>query len=126
MTLGEAAQRLGVGKDVARRWCKNGRLPAVRRGLWWQVDREGIERVIGDTGAEPVQVRETLGESCEQVDREELECTVEDTGGEPVQVEESREESCERVDREELECTVEDTGADPVQVGDRQEESCEP
>ncbi len=49
LTLGEAAERLGISKDQARRWCKSGRLPAVRHGLWWRVDRDGFERMIEGT-----------------------------------------------------------------------------
>jgi succinoglycan biosynthesis transport protein ExoP len=49
LTLGEAAARLGISRDQARRWCKNGRLPAVRKGLWWRVDRDGFERMLEDT-----------------------------------------------------------------------------
>ena len=49
LTLSEAGERLGISKDRARRWCKSGRLPAVRKGLWWRVDREGLERMIEDT-----------------------------------------------------------------------------
>jgi len=46
LTLSEAGERLGIGKDRAHRWCKDGRLPAARKGLWWRVDREGLERMI--------------------------------------------------------------------------------
>jgi len=46
LTLGEAADRLGVGEDVVRRWCKSGRLPAIKKGLRWQVDRDGLERMV--------------------------------------------------------------------------------
>jgi excisionase family DNA binding protein len=125
LTLGEAAERLGVGKEVARRWCKNGRLSAIRKGLWWRVDREVLERMIEDTDAEPVQVREAWGESRDWVDREALECTAEDAGAEPVEVKESREESRGRVDQEELDRTAADAGADLVRVGEPQEEDRE-
>ncbi|MDY7080685.1 MAG: polysaccharide biosynthesis tyrosine autokinase [Chloroflexota bacterium] len=49
LTLGEAAARLGISKDQARRWCKSGRLPAVRKGLRWQVDPDGLKRMLADT-----------------------------------------------------------------------------
>jgi succinoglycan biosynthesis transport protein ExoP len=49
LTLGEAAARLGISKDQARQWCESGRLPAVKKGLWWRVDRDGFERIIEDT-----------------------------------------------------------------------------
>lgn len=48
LTLGEAAQRLGIGGDQARRWRQSGRLQAVRRGLRWWVDPSEIERVLED------------------------------------------------------------------------------
>jgi succinoglycan biosynthesis transport protein ExoP len=125
ITLAEAAGHLGVGKDVARRWCKNGRLPAVRKGLWWRVNREGLERMIEDTGAEPVQVREAWGENDEQGDQEALECTAEDSIVDPVQVREAWGESRDWVDREAFECTVEDAVAEPVEVKESREESRE-
>lgn len=49
LTLGEAAARLGISKDQARRWCKSGRLPAVRKGLWWRVDAAKLKRMLEDT-----------------------------------------------------------------------------
>lgn len=50
LTLSEAAARLGIGKDQTRRWCKSGRLPAVRKWLlWWRIDPDEIERMLEDT-----------------------------------------------------------------------------
>ncbi|RLC81789.1 MAG: hypothetical protein DRJ03_10315 [Chloroflexi bacterium] len=50
LTLGEAAARLGVSKDQARRWCKSGRLPATKKWqLWWRIDPGGLERMLEDT-----------------------------------------------------------------------------
>jgi succinoglycan biosynthesis transport protein ExoP len=49
LTLGEAAKRLGISKDQARRWCKSGRLPAVKRRLRWWVDPVEIKRMLEDT-----------------------------------------------------------------------------
>jgi len=46
LTLSEAAERLGVSADQARRWCKSGRLSAVRHGFEWWVDRDGLERML--------------------------------------------------------------------------------
>ena len=46
LTLKDAAECLGISKDRARRWCKIGRVPAVKKGLRWQVNRDGLERVI--------------------------------------------------------------------------------
>jgi succinoglycan biosynthesis transport protein ExoP len=48
LTLSEAAERLGISKDQARRWCKSGRLPAARKGLQWQVDPGELKRTLGD------------------------------------------------------------------------------
>jgi capsular exopolysaccharide synthesis family protein len=46
LTVGEAAERLGVSQAIAQRWCRSGRLPAARRGLGWRVERDGLERMI--------------------------------------------------------------------------------
>lgn len=50
LTLGEAANYLGISKDRARQWCKSGRLPAARRGLRWQVDPGGLAVAEGTWG----------------------------------------------------------------------------
>jgi non-specific protein-tyrosine kinase len=49
LTLGEAAARLGISKDQARRWCKSGRLPAVKKRLRWWVDPAEVKRMLEDT-----------------------------------------------------------------------------
>ena len=49
LTLGEAAKRLGISKDQARRWCKSGRLLAVRKGLRWGVDPYEVRRMLEET-----------------------------------------------------------------------------
>ena len=50
LTLRQAASRLGIGREQARRWCKSGRLPATRRCLlWWRVEREGLAQLIDQT-----------------------------------------------------------------------------
>ncbi len=50
LTLSEAARRLGISKDQARRWCKSGRLPATRKWLlWWRVDPDELKRMLEDT-----------------------------------------------------------------------------
>lgn len=46
LTLGEAAERLGISKEMARQWCKSGRLPAAWRMLRWQVERSALERLV--------------------------------------------------------------------------------
>jgi len=49
LTLGEAAEQLGISRDQARRWCKSGRLPAVRKWFWWRVESDGLDRMLEDT-----------------------------------------------------------------------------
>ncbi len=49
LTLDEAAARLGISKDQARRWCKSGRLTAVRKGLRWRINPAEIKRMVADT-----------------------------------------------------------------------------
>ena len=50
LTLGQAAARLGISKEQARRWCKNERLPAIKKWLfWWRIDPERLERMLEDT-----------------------------------------------------------------------------
>jgi capsular exopolysaccharide synthesis family protein len=50
LTLDEAATRLGISRRQARRWCREGRLPASKRAIfWWQVKPEGLDRAIEDT-----------------------------------------------------------------------------
>ncbi len=46
LSLDEAAARLGVGNDTARRWCEQGRLPATKKRLRWVIDREELDRFI--------------------------------------------------------------------------------
>jgi len=44
--LGEAAERLGVSKAVARRWCKSGQLPASKSWLRWRIKEEDLQAAI--------------------------------------------------------------------------------
>ncbi|MCR4407993.1 MAG: polysaccharide biosynthesis tyrosine autokinase [Anaerolineae bacterium] len=46
VSLGEAAERLGISPGMARRWCKEGRLPAYRSRLRWWVKREDLENLV--------------------------------------------------------------------------------
>ncbi|MDY7042483.1 MAG: polysaccharide biosynthesis tyrosine autokinase, partial [Chloroflexota bacterium] len=60
VSLGEAAEVLGISRSMARRWCEEGRLPAHRSRLQWRVKREGLESLIGSLqgrGAEVVEER---------------------------------------------------------------------
>jgi len=46
LTLSEAAARLGIGKDQARRWCKIGRLTARRSFLRLQVSNADVTQLM--------------------------------------------------------------------------------
>jgi succinoglycan biosynthesis transport protein ExoP len=46
LTLGEAAERLGISRAIARRWCKTGRLATRRSGLRLRVSRDDVERLM--------------------------------------------------------------------------------
>jgi capsular exopolysaccharide synthesis family protein len=46
LTLSEAADRLGISKAMARRWCKSGRLPASKSWLRWRIKDEDLQTVI--------------------------------------------------------------------------------
>jgi succinoglycan biosynthesis transport protein ExoP len=49
MTVGEVSQWLGISKSMTREWCKSGRLPAIKKGLWWRVDRNKFKHMLEDT-----------------------------------------------------------------------------
>lgn len=50
LTLDEAATKLGISKRQARRWCREGQLPATKRWLfWWDVETEGLDGLVGGT-----------------------------------------------------------------------------
>lgn len=44
--LKEAAERLGISPDMARRWCQEGRLPAQKSRLRWLIKREDLENLV--------------------------------------------------------------------------------
>jgi capsular exopolysaccharide synthesis family protein len=46
LSLAEAADQLGVSRSIARRWCEEGRLPAVKQGRRWQIRLEDLNRFI--------------------------------------------------------------------------------
>jgi succinoglycan biosynthesis transport protein ExoP len=55
--LAGAAERLGISRRRVRRWCRSGRLPAARKVLGWQVERDGLERMIEDMLGGKVEVQ---------------------------------------------------------------------
>lgn len=48
LTVAEAADRLGVSRETVRYWCRTGRLPATRFGLWWRIRPQDVERLIAE------------------------------------------------------------------------------
>lgn len=42
MTAREAAERLGVTDRAIRKWCQAGRLPAIRHGHRWLINRQHL------------------------------------------------------------------------------------
>ena len=49
LTPKEVAEVLGISKSMTREWCKSGRLPAAKKGLWWRVDRDKFAQMLEDT-----------------------------------------------------------------------------
>ncbi len=58
VSLGEAAERLGISKSMARRWCKEGRLPAHKSRLRWWVKREDLDKLVESLRGGAVEVIE--------------------------------------------------------------------
>jgi capsular exopolysaccharide synthesis family protein len=48
LTLAETADHLGVSQDTVRRWCEQGRIWAVKKGLRWSVRPEDLDKFIAD------------------------------------------------------------------------------
>jgi excisionase family DNA binding protein len=46
VSLSEAAKRTGRHPEVLRRWCIDGRLPAVRVGRTWAISRESLTTLM--------------------------------------------------------------------------------
>ena len=67
VSLGQAAEALGIHRDTAKRWRRDGRLPAVRKGLRWWVPRKVLQAILddatpsddGDTTPEPTSLPAT-------------------------------------------------------------------
>jgi succinoglycan biosynthesis transport protein ExoP len=49
LNLVEMAGYLGVSRATARRWCKNGRLPAFKSRLQWCITEEDLQTAVGRT-----------------------------------------------------------------------------
>jgi excisionase family DNA binding protein len=57
ISVSEAASVLGVKNDTVKRWCQEGRLPAIKRGWRWWVKQDAMqsmvhERVTSDNSSE--------------------------------------------------------------------------
>jgi excisionase family DNA binding protein len=50
VSLAEAAKRTGRHPDVLRRWCADGRLPAIRLGRAWALPKESVALLIAESG----------------------------------------------------------------------------
>ncbi len=48
VSLSEAAKRTGRHPEVLRRWCLDGRLPAVRVGRTWAISRESLATLMSN------------------------------------------------------------------------------
>jgi excisionase family DNA binding protein len=46
MTTHEVAFELDMSVQVVRRWCRKGKLPAVRLGHEWKIRREDFEAML--------------------------------------------------------------------------------
>jgi non-specific protein-tyrosine kinase len=47
LSLVEAADYLGVGEETVRRWCEQGRLPALKKGRRWLLRLEDLNEFVG-------------------------------------------------------------------------------
>jgi excisionase family DNA binding protein len=48
ISIKQASEVLGVQRNTVKRWCKEGRLPAVKRGLTWWVHQDELQRTALD------------------------------------------------------------------------------
>lgn len=46
LTVGEVADYLRITKGTVWRWCRIGKLPAIKIGHQWRIRREGLEEMI--------------------------------------------------------------------------------
>jgi capsular exopolysaccharide synthesis family protein len=49
LTPAEVAEILGISQSMVIEWCKDGRLPATKAGLWWRVDVDRFAHMLEDT-----------------------------------------------------------------------------
>lgn len=47
LNLAEVVDYLGISEETARRWCEQGRLPAVKKGRNWSVRLEDLNEFVG-------------------------------------------------------------------------------
>ena len=48
LTVQEVAAYFRVSRTTVWRWCQTGRVPAIRVGRNWRIQREGLLRLAGD------------------------------------------------------------------------------
>jgi excisionase family DNA binding protein len=48
VSISQVASMLDVKESTVKRWCEEGRLPAVKRGLTWWVHQEELENITAD------------------------------------------------------------------------------
>ena len=53
ISLAEAAQRTGRHPEVLRRWCSDGRIPAVRIGRTWGITHATLAVLLGHSRRRP-------------------------------------------------------------------------
>lgn len=47
LTMREVAERLGIKSDLAKRWCQEGRIKAVKKGRNWFVKMGDLDEFVG-------------------------------------------------------------------------------
>lgn len=50
LTIAEVATYLKLSRRTTWRWCKNGRLPAVKVGHQWRISRSDLEKIVHHRG----------------------------------------------------------------------------
>jgi excisionase family DNA binding protein len=61
ISVSEAAMILGMRHDTVKRWCKQGRLPAVKQGLNWWVKQDELQDNLLPPGTTRRLFKETSG-----------------------------------------------------------------